>query len=147
MKQKKPPFIFLDHTADIKFVAHGTSLDDAFVSSALATLNVIYDSEKKVDKKEEKDIIVKGKDYKSLLYNFLEEIIYLVDSENFLTGEIVGLNIVKEKTGHYVLKCKLWGDSSRNYKNLDHIKSVTYSEMIIEEDKNKNWMIQVVLDV
>src|SRR3989344_1783520 len=147
MKNIINKFKFLDHTADIKFVAHGKSCEEVFENSAYATLHSIYSEKKKVEKKKEKDIIVKGKDLKSLLYNFLDEIIYLIDSEGFLTGEIDGLKIVKEKTGQYVLHCKLFGDNAENYKNLDHIKSVTYSEMIIEEDKNKNWLIQVVLDV
>ncbi len=147
MKKQTHKFIFLDHTADIKFQAYGKSLEEVFENSAYATLSAIYSGKKKVDKKQLKGIKIKGKDLRSLLYNFLEEIIYLIDSEEFLTGDIDGLKIVKEKTGHFILKCKLWGDSSQKYKDLDHIKSVTYSEMIVEEDKNKNWIIQVVLDV
>jgi len=47
------------------------------------------------------------------------------------------------------LKAELKGDSMKNYdkSKMDHIKSVTYSEMIIELDKKKRWMVQVVLDV
>ena len=136
-------FIFLEHTADIKFQAYGKSLEECFENSGLATAHSIFEGN--VKKKVKKKIKVKGNDKESLLYNFLDEIIYLFDAEDFLIGNIK----VKVSERENVLEAELQGDDAKNYdkSKMDHIKSVTYSEMKIEEIKKNNWMIQVVLDV
>ena len=74
-------FKFLEHTADIKFQAYGKDIEEAFENSALAMFNSMYNS--KIKDKEKFKIIVQGKDFESLLYNFLEELLFLLDSKNF----------------------------------------------------------------
>ena len=78
---------YLEHTADIKFQAYGKSLEEAFGNAALALSNVIVDIDN-VNKKIKKTIKVEGDDLKSLLYNFLEEFLFLLDTENFLLGKV-----------------------------------------------------------
>ncbi|MEK6820605.1 MAG: archease, partial [Nanoarchaeota archaeon] len=75
-------FKFLEHTADMKFQAFGKSLEEAFVNSALAMKEAIS-GKIRVKSRIKKKIMVKGKDKESLLYNFLEEILFLLDSEGF----------------------------------------------------------------
>ena len=45
------------------------------------------------------------------------------------------------------LEGEVFGDDAVNYKDLDHIKAATYSEMYIRQKKDKSWEAQVVLDV
>jgi SHS2 domain-containing protein len=63
-------FIFLEHTADVKFRAFGKNIEEAFSNSALA-LKEIMTEKTKIKDKIKKKISVKGKDNESLLYNFL----------------------------------------------------------------------------
>ena len=141
MKEK---YIFLPHTADVKFQAFGGSLEEAFTNAALATAHVIVDPSK-VESRIRKEIDVESEDKEALLYDFLEQFIILLDSEGFLLHEIKELNI--EKSGKYKLKAVVVGDNNiDNYEPETHIKAVTYQEMIIKKEKDR-FMIQVVLDI
>ena len=76
-----------------------------------------------------------------LLYNLLEEILYLLDAEDFLMSKIKIKLVNKNK-----LDVKISGDKASNYKFTNNVKAVTYNEMFVKKDKNK-WIAQVVLDV
>jgi len=135
---------FLRHTADAKFQAFGTTLEEAFVNAALATASLMWDWER-IEKKIEHRIEVKGKDLKQLLSGFLEEIIYLLDSKMFLLASPENLRIEK-KGSLYILKAFFKGDQySDKYKTYGDVKAITYNEMEIE--KNAHFMVQVVVDV
>jgi len=135
---------FLRHTADAKFRAFGTTLEEAFCNAALATASLMWDWEK-IEIKIEHKIEVRGKDLKQLLSSFLEEIIYLLDSKMFLLASPENLRIEKEER-LYVLKALFKGDKySDKYKIHGDAKAITYNEMEIE---NKDqYMVQVVVDV
>ena len=135
---------FLRHTADAKFQAFGTTLEEAFSNAALATVSLMWDW-KKIEKKIVHKIEVEGKDLKQLLNSFLEEIIYLLDSKMFLLSSAEKMRIEK-KGNRYVLKALFKGDKySDKYKIYGDVKAITYNEMKIE---NKDrFMVQVVVDV
>ena len=137
------PFImkykFLEHKADAKFQAFGKSLEECFENAALAMTSVMTDY-KKVKSKITHKIKVKGIDKKSLLYNFLEQLLILLDSESFLLHEIKNLKIKDNE-----LTAELIGDKFNNNYNIKiNIKAVTYNEMEIKE---KPYMVQVVVDI
>ena len=132
-------FEFLEHTGDLKFRAYGNSLNEIFENCALAVSSVLGRGKKIKDSKQ-KEITVSGKDNESLLYNFIDELIYLFDAEEFIVSKAE----VKIKDGK--LNCVVYGDNSINYDDLDAIKSPTYAEMYVKQ-KDKFWECQVVLDV
>lgn len=135
---------FFPHTADIKFQAFGESLEEAFENSALALSESIYEGE--VEKNRDYAVQAKGSDLKNLLLNFLEEFLVLFDSENFVLSKVQNLEI--EKSGDkYEIKSDLLGDDTRKYEISEHVKAITYNEMIVEKSKEKSWKTQVVLDV
>ncbi|RLG11116.1 hypothetical protein DRN73_06175 [Candidatus Pacearchaeota archaeon] len=132
-------FKFLKHTADVKFQAFGKTLEEIFKNSVLAMSKVISDD--KINEKVKKKIKIKGKDNENLLYNLLEEILFLFDSKNLIISKAGNLKIKNKE-----LSAELSGDYAKNYKiNMD-IKAVTYNEMFIKKTKDK-WIAQVVLDV
>ena len=128
---------YLEHTADIKFQAFGKSLEEAFSNSAYAMINIIC--EKKVRERITKRIKVKGIDKKSLLYRFLEEILFLLNTKNFLLSKVKKIKIKGNE-----LTAVLTGDDLKNYKLGLDVKAVTYNDMFIKE---KPFLIQVVLDI
>jgi len=132
---------FIEHTADIKFRAFGNTIEEAFENSALAMFHVMYSGG--ASKKIRKNISVQGKDFESLLYNFLEELLILFDSEKFFVSEIVRLKIDKK---NFKLNTELAGGKAENYKIGTDVKAVTYNEMLVHE-KNGKWICQVVVDV
>ncbi len=131
---------FLEHTADIKFQLYGKTLDEVFENAVLAIAEYISRG-KKVKATKGKVINVSGNDMESLFYNFLDELIYLIDAERFITAK------AKVTILGYNLKAELFGDNTKNYKDLDHIKAATYAEMYIKKISDGNWEAQCVLDV
>ena len=137
-------FKFLEHTADAKFQAYGKTMEEAFSNAALAMFSIITDI-KKIKKALKNEIKAEGSDLKSLLYNFLEELLFLIDTENFLLSSIKEISI-KEINKKFKLNAVAVGDKANNYETHGDIKAVTYNEMRIEENKDKV-MVQVVLDL
>ena len=131
---------FLEHTADVKFRAYGESVEEMFIAAAGA-LNETIRGNIKILEQEERVFEVEEKDLESLLYNFLEEFLFLLDAEDFLVSEIKEIKIRGNK-----LKCIVMGDKAENYKFTNDVKAVTYSEMKVWNEKGK-FICQVVLDV
>ncbi|MBI5148706.1 archease [Candidatus Pacearchaeota archaeon] len=133
---------YLKHTADIKFQAFGKTLAECFENSSLAMFNAMYQGN--VKRKIKKKIKVKGRDLESLLYNFLEELLFLLDSENFFLSRIKVY--INEK--NLSLSAELEGDEAKNYAISLDVKAVTYNEMFVKHQRAKNkYICQVVLDV
>jgi len=131
---------FLKHTADVKFQAVGKDINEVFENSALAMKEAIC-GKIKIKGTKEKIVKVEGRDFESLLYIFLEQILYLLDAENFLISEIKEIEIENLR-----LRAKIVGDRASDYKFTNPVKAVTYNEMFIKKEKG-NWVSQVVLDV
>ena len=135
---------YLDHTADLKIRAYGKTIEEAFENTALAGFNFLTDT-KKVEKKIEKKISISANRLESLLYDFLEQLLFLLDTDSFILAEIKDMKI-KQGKDKYSLQCSALGDNYQNYEVKGNIKSVTYSEMIIKKDKGE-YVIEVVLDI
>ena len=133
---------FLSHTADVKFQAEGKTLEKAFSEAALALKETIAEKIK-IREKIKKKIEIQGKDLENLLYNFLEEILFLLDSEEFLFSKIKDLKIDEKKL---ILKAVVLGDKASNYRFSNDVKAITYNSMFVKKEKNK-YVVQVVLDV
>lgn len=133
---------FLPHTADVKIHAEGKTVNAAFASAALALKQIILDFEKvKIKSLIKKQISVSGKDGSALLYNFLEEFLFLIDAEDFILSKITKLNIKNGK-----LSAEILGDKFSNYKLNNKVKAITYNEMRVVKEKNK-YVIELVVDV
>jgi SHS2 domain-containing protein len=137
---KNMKFKFLEHTADVKFQAFGKNAEEVFENSALALKEIIC-GKKKIKGIREMKVTAKGKDYEKLLYNFLEEILYLLDAENFLISKIKKIKIKDSK-----LTATISGDTTKNYRFTNSAKAITYNEMFIKKEKGR-WITQVVVDV
>ncbi len=137
-KDMAEKFKFLEHTADIKFQVYGSTLNEIFENAALA-LSEYLSPDKKIKTKKVKTINVSGIDNKSLFYSFLDELIYLLDAEDFAPAKarvfIRGNN----------LKAEIAGDDASSYQ-IKHVKAATYSEMYIKKSKD-GWEAQAILDV
>lgn len=133
-------YLFLEHTADVEFQAFGKSLNEVFENAALALFSAMYKG--KVAKKVKKKIKIDGGNKESLLYNFLEELLFLLDSENFFLSDV---KVKIDKNGNS-LEAMIYGDNASNYEISLQVKAITYHDMLIES-KDKKWIAQVVVDV
>ncbi|MBS3092217.1 archease [Candidatus Pacearchaeota archaeon] len=131
---------FLPHTADIKFQAYGKTLDESFENSALAMFNAMH--KEKIKSKIKKTAKASGKDLESLLYNFLEQLLVLLDSKNFFLANAK----VKINEKNLKLIAELWGDNAGDYSIGLDVKAITYNNIFVKKIKGK-WVCQVVVDV
>ncbi len=144
MKSVKGKYEFLEHTADVKFLAYGKNLEEAFSNAALATFSIMTDISK-VKEKIKKEIKIHATKKESLLYDFLEQLVFLMDTEGFILSKVKEL-IITEKNKIYELKSVIVGDKADHYDVHTAIKAVTYNDMFIKEAKGRV-IIQVVHDI
>jgi len=128
----------------VKFQAFGRTLEEAFSNAALATISLMWDN-KKIKKRIKYRLEKQGRDLKQLLVVFLEEILFLMDSQMFLLHSAQKVRIEK-KENQYLLKAFFLGDRySDKYETFGGVKAITYNEMRVE--CNSHFMVQVVVDV
>jgi len=139
------PYIYLPHTADAKFQAFGKNLEEAFKNAAYAMTDIITDHlilQSYVKRK----IKVISESQEALLYDFLEKLLYLLDTDGFLLNNIKELKIL-EKKKKLILTASLAGDNHpAKYQTKTTIKAATYQEMFIKHEKGKV-TVQVVVDI
>src|SRR3989344_563893 len=102
------PYELLEHIADVKFRATGSTWGEMF-SSAADALNEVIRGEIKILEQEEKTFEVEGSDNEMLLYNFLEEFLFLLDAKDFLVSSIKNIEV-----GIGKIKCTVVGDKADN---------------------------------
>ncbi len=138
------PFRFVEHTADAEFYAYGKTLEEAFAHAAYAVTRIMVDYTK-VKSAVTKKIKARGKDKEALLYNYIEELIFLLDAEDFVTHKVQFLEIKKDAEGMH-LEAELHGDLITNSEPEKAIKAATYNNMEIGE-KDGKWVVHMVVDI
>jgi SHS2 domain-containing protein len=142
---------FLPHTADEKFRVVGDSLEDAFATCVDAFYEIMIPKQR-VKMMQSKEIRVSSKRLRSLLYDFLNELVFYFDDSDLILQHVDKLQITEED-GEYSLYAKLSGDKMYNYDVITEIKNMTYSDMIIRELSNSEqglalgFEIIVVVDI
>jgi SHS2 domain-containing protein len=134
-------FEILEHTADIGIIAYGNSMKEAFASAAKGMFSLITESGD-IEEVEHRDIELAASDRESLLVAWLNELIYLFDTENMLFKKF---DITR--LGETQLKAKVCGEKvdSARHKIRMGIKAATYHMLKIE--KNNGIRLQVLFDV
>ncbi len=137
---------FFPHTADVEFEAYGKNLEEVFEICALTTFNVMTDT-KKVRPKIKKDIDVESEDKESLLYDFLERLLILHDSENLMFSKF-SVKKIQKKGDKYLLEAVAEGErfDDKRHENKTVVKAVTYNNMEIGK-KNGKYFAHIVLDI
>ena len=129
-------------TADLGIEAWGPSLEGAFASTAQGMASLLSDLPGG-SLPLTREIRIKAGSLPSLLVQFLNEIIYLEDTQSFLPGKVTHLKI----TGNS-LEATIAGavfDAEKH--TLDaHIKAATYHELKIDQTGDQV-RIRVIFDV
>jgi SHS2 domain-containing protein len=135
---------FFEHTADAKFQAFGESLEEAFTNAAYATVSLMWDR-KKIDGKVEWPVKIQGRDLEQLLVNFLEEILYLLDSRMFFLHDVKKIKIQMDRNQYKLEGLFIGDDSGKHYEPYGDVKAITYDELQIK--LTSPFMVQVVVDI
>lgn len=114
-KLKTKSFEFLDHTADMKFISYGKDPSEAFKNAAYAIVSIITHT--KIKPVILKKINVEGVDPQNLLYSFLENFLFLIDTENLIMAECKNITIKQNKPNSWKLSGEFYFD---DIKKIQH---------------------------
>ncbi len=133
----------LEHATDAIIEVTADNLQEAFQIAGISVIETILDSSK-VDEVDSKKLVVKGKDLKYLLYNWLEEIIILTITEGF-AGKRIITDILRNE--NYEIHAEVFGESIdlKKHQFKIEIKSPTFHEMEIKE--NDKIIMKYLLDL
>jgi len=135
-------FEILEHPADVGFRAWGNSLQEVFGNCAQALLSIILDSSE-VDGSERWEITAEGSDLDSLLVNWLNEVLYYVD-----TRRMVFKSFAIRFNEPAKLSCEASGEKRRPDKHPVRVsvKAVTYHQLRLFKT-GERWTAEVFVDV
>lgn len=132
---------FFEHTADALFEAYGKTLNEVFENAALAVEEIQVNTRTVLPKKK-KTIKLENKSNEMLLFDFLQELIYLKDAEQMLFKEFH----VKIKDGKLIAECV--GDKINPEKQELKVdaKAITMHTFELKQKKDK-WTARVLVDI
>jgi SHS2 domain-containing protein len=141
-----------NHTADIGCEIFGKTRKELFANGVTALFDFILDENRDQGKlpaatvsetRKEKRIDIAGNDLEDLLINFLREVLYLFNGEQWVT---TGCRPVEITNKHIV--AQLFGEpyNQKKHQMKMEIKAVTYHGLSIKKTRI-SWTARVIFDV
>ncbi len=139
-------FEYLEHTADVYIRAFGKTMEEAYANSALAMFEVMTDTDKIAQTKQE-NMQVEAEDQYALLYNWLEALLVKFETEGMLYSKFE-VTDWKETEDSFKFKAKVWGEKYDPQKHPQKVgvKAVTYHRMMIIREK-ESAVLEFILDI
>jgi len=132
-------------SADIAFESSGKNLTSLFKVSAIALMRIQIENVQDIKQRINREIILEDSNIDSLLFKFLNEIVFLKDKDRFIFNHI-NLNL-RFRNGIYHLKCKLLGDRiNKKIKQIVDIKAISMHKFRIKKRGNI-YYATIVIDV
>ncbi len=140
-----PGYEYLNHPADIRFRAYGTTLEEVFEQAAHAMFHVIIDTAS-LNPEHSVDINMESEGLENLLYDYLSELLYLFEVEDIIFGYFNVASIVK-KNGIYLLRGQASGEKidPEHHSFETEVKAVTYHQLKVTEEED-GYSAHVIVD-
>jgi len=137
----KFPVVYIEHTSDIGIRASGKTLEEALENLGYGVVNLWLEDGGELI--EEREIEINADTKEDLVVAFVNELIYLLEGERFLT---LKCKVLKLTDNH--LKVSLKGErfSPEKHKLAIQIKACTYHNLKVEQNED-DCLIEVILDV
>ena len=136
---------YRDHPADVQLHAWGDTLQEAFEQVAIAMFGYMTDLTK-VEISQTEEIEVEGHDMESLLYQFLDECLFVFSAENFLVAKKVEITSFDKE--NFKIAAKLHGEPFDLDKHPQgtEVKAITYASMEIYDTEGQHEVF-VIIDI
>ncbi|XP_046393270.1 protein archease-like [Ischnura elegans] len=142
-----PPikYEYLDHTADVQLHAWGDTLEEAFEQCGMAMYGYMTEIDY-VAIKYTIDIEAEGHDLLSLLYHFLDELLFIFCADHFFIARVV--RILEFDAENFKIKARCFGEPFEIGKHPQgtEVKAITYSNMQVHHDGEKKEVF-VIIDI
>lgn len=132
---------YFDVTADIGFKAYGKTLNEAFENAGLAIFNIISDTEN-ITPSKEISFEITSEDEVSLLYDYLEELLFNHEVEFMLFSEF---NVQIDENLN--LKATINGEEINwdKHERKTEIKAITFHKMDVK--KTEHVELRAIVDL
>lgn len=137
-------FEYLEHPADVQIHSWGGTVGEAFAGSVVGMFGYMV-SLGEFDTAMEMPVRAEGHDLESLLYAFLDECLYIFHTDSFVMKHV---DIIDLNTSNFQVRAIARGglfDAARNVQGTE-VKAITYSNMKIEEGKDRS-DVYVIVDI
>lgn len=141
--ERREKIKYIEHPSDVGFEAYGDTQEELFANAAIATYSFMTNVDEIDEEEEEREIAIKSEDLYSLMFDWLDEMIFLFESESLVMKKFD----IEVNLSNFSIRGKCKGgifDPSKHESGII-IKAVTYNMMAIK--KNEVWKARVVLDV
>lgn len=135
-------FEFLDHPADIGFRARGNTIEQLFANCARALIAIILEPSE-IHSNEQIILTAEGSDRESLLVNWLNEVLYYVDTKR-LAFESFAVEFPSQEQVRALARYEA-RDPLRHLVRLS-VKAVTYHQLRVSSVEGE-WVGEVYVDV
>ena len=134
-------FEYFEATADIGLKAYGKDMNEAFENAGLAIFNIISDTSN-IDPSNEIEFEVASEDDVSLLYDYLEELLFYHETEFMLFSEFQ-----VEIDENFHLKARIKGEEINwdRHERKTEIKAITFHKMAV--NKTDHVEVQAIVDL
>ena len=131
-----------DHTADVGLRVRATTLDSLFVDAAIGFSSLIVANLAEVRPMVQRTVEINGNAPDYLLFDWLNELLYLLDSEQLVFSNFE----VRLNAAGLTAVCR--GEPiDRDRHQLEHeVKAITYHDLKVEQ-VGTTWLAEVILDI
>jgi SHS2 domain-containing protein len=129
---------WVDHTAELELQIDAASREELFADALDAFEELVGGDPAGETTRHEVLVLAEGPDSASLLLEWIEELVFLAETEDFVPERIVALEL-----GENELRAEVEG---RRGSPAHLVKAVTHHGLSVEERDN-GWHARVVLDV
>ncbi|MBC7114775.1 MAG: protein archease [Archaeoglobi archaeon] len=135
---------YIEHTADVGFTVRANSLEELFQESAEALINIMTPVSK-IKCVEKRVIELEAETLEDLLYDFLSEFLYLLDSEKMVFGKF---RVRIQQEDSLKLSAEVCGEKVDPERHVfeSYVKAITYHDLTVRKEPD-GWFAKVVVDI
>jgi len=132
----------IDHTADLGLQVWGRTLPELYVHAAEGMCALLFDLPA-VEPRQERFISAAGYDREEVLVDWLRELLYLAEAEEFLPCRFEVLELDETH-----LRARVDGEPFDPDRHgwRSGIKAATYHDLHIVQTPGEGWMVQIIFD-
>jgi SHS2 domain-containing protein len=135
-------FEIVDHTADIGITVFGADLEQIFSNAAVALFELMTDTQT-VEEKLQRDLRINDQDKEGLLVEWLNELIYIFDTEQILFRRFEIESLTDKQ-----LRARCYGERFHpsRHKIVRGVKAATYHMLKLDKHEG-GYTAQVIFDI
>jgi SHS2 domain-containing protein len=134
---------WIEHTAEVELEVDASSAEEVFAEAALALGELIATEETSAGARAaRREVSIAAPDLAALLADWLQELVFLADTEGLVPERVAHLALGEDREGHsLVAAVEGVTDAARPL-----VKAVTYHRLELNE-KDGSWRARVTFDV